>query len=169
MDTKGEKRGALSGAGRALLLVIGLVGAMALAGSRAKESTGAVPALSTYLLSDGGTATDGGTTDGLSLSEVEGCRASARVTDGGTVNSGTLVAYYFDPVLGWVRANSALDCALESNKLIDGGAPSVQVCPDIGILAKYGRIAMAASGLKGADAGAITANVRLECWGRTLP
>lgn len=136
------------------LLICGLAVA-AWAGSRAKETSGARPTLST---------------DGVSLSEVEGCRASVRSTDGGTVNGGKLVLFYYDAVLGWTRAQSSLDCTLEANKMLDGGAPSAQVCPDYGTLARFGRVGVASQNLVSADGGTVAgATVRLECWGRNLP
>lgn len=141
---------------RALLVAVGVFAAVALAGSRVKETTGAgvAPTLST---------------DGVALADSEGCRVSARVTDGGTINGGTLVSYYQDGVVGWVRASTALDCTLEANKTLDGGAPAAQVCPDLGVLAKFGRIAFAGKSLVGADGGTVTATVRTECWGRNIP
>lgn len=140
-----------------LAFALGLCALTALAGTRAKESQGTVP------------FNDGGVLEGVSLSEVEGCRLSARVTDGGTINGGGLAVYYYDAVLGWVRSSTALDCTFEANKLQDGGAPAVQVCPDLGILAKYGRLAVAGKLLTGVDGGAITATTRVECWGRNIP
>ena len=142
---------------RALLVAVGVVAAVALAGSRVKETTGAVGVAPTL------------STDGVTLADSEGCRASARVADGGTINGGVLAAYYQDSVLGWVRAPTALDCTLESGKLLDGGAPAAQVCPDLGVLAKFGRIAFANKSLVGVDGGAVTATVRVECWGRNIP
>ncbi len=147
---------------RALLVAVGVIAAVALAGSRVKEGVqaqGAVPA----------TLADGGTTDGVAIADSEGCRTSARVADGGTINGGVLASWYYDGVLGWVRASTALDCTIESSKLLDGGAPSVQVCPDLGVLAKYGRVMYTNKSLVGADAGAISATVRVECWGRNIP
>lgn len=149
---------------RALLVVLfaSLLALTAFGGSRVKEAvavTNAVPAL----------LSDGGTTDGVSLLEVEGCRVSARVTDGGTINGGVLAAYYFDSALGWVRASTALDCTLEANKLLDAGAPTVQVCPDLGTLAKYGRIAYVNKSVVNGSAAAATVTTRVECWGRNLP
>ena len=128
--------------------------ALAYAGSRAAESSGATPTL---------------TTDGVSLRDSEGCRVSARVGDGGTVNGGTLALWYHDSVLGWTRGSTSLDCTLESNKLWDGGAPSAQVCPDRVPAARFGRMAAEARSLIGVDGGVITANVRVECWGRDIP
>lgn len=145
-----------------VLFVSILVGLTAFGGSRVKEVNAALNTPPTTLA-------DGGTTDGVSLSEIEGCRVSARVADGGTLNGGVLAAYYFDAVLGWVRASTALDCTFEAGKLLDGGAPSTQVCPDLGVLAKYGRIAYVNKSLVGVDGGAATATVRTECWGRNLP
>lgn len=140
-----------------LAFALGLCALTALAGTRAKESQGTVP------------FNDGGVLEGVSLSEVEGCRLSARVTDGGTINGGGLAVYYYDSVLGWVRSSTSLDCSFESNKLQDGGAPSVQVCPDLGVLAKYGRIAAAGKLIVNGAGSAATATVRVECWGRNLP
>lgn len=149
------------------LLISGavLLAWLAWAGSRANESTGAVPSLAT---------------DGVSLNDSEGCRLSVREADGGTLNGGTLAVWYYDARLGWVRSASALDCVLESNKLADGGAPSAQVCPDLQPLARFGRLGVEARGLVGLDGGSPNglgvdggANVapvlRVECWGRAIP
>lgn len=137
------------------LIVVSLgVAVTAFAGSRAKDSAGAVPSAAT---------------DGVALGDSEGCRLSVRTTDGGTINGGTLAVYYYDSVLGWVRSATSLDCVLESNKLIDGGAPQAQVCPDLGILARYGRIGVAAKALVGADGGTVTAITRVECYGAQIP
>jgi len=140
-----------------LAIALGLCALTALAGSRASDSTGAVP------------FNDGGVLEGVSLTDVEGCRLSARVTDGGTINGGGLAVYYYDTALGWVRGSTALDCTFEANKLLDGGAPSAQVCPDLGVLAKYGRIAAARKLLVNGAGSPATATVRVECWGRNLP
>lgn len=139
--------------------------AVAWAGSRVKESAGAVPTLAT---------------DGVSLLEVEACRPSVRVDGGGTINGGTLVSYYYDSVLGWTRSATRLDCVLEANKLLDGGAPSAQVCPDTEPVARFGRVAFVANNIVGADGGTpngvgvdggqnIAPVVRVECFGRALP
>lgn len=139
--------------------------AVAWAGSRVKETSGAVPT---------------GAADGVSLKEVESCRASIRVDGGGTVNGGTLASYYHDSVLGWVRSPTRLDCVLEANKLHDGGAPSVQVCPDNEPLARFGRFAVASVNIVGADGGTpngvgtdggqnVEPVVRVECFGKGLP
>lgn len=135
-------------------LAVLLAGALAFAGTRARESAGAVPTLAT---------------DGVSIVGATACRMSARVTDGGAVNGGTLVPYYYDAVLGWVRAGSATDCTLESNKLLDGGAPSAQVCLVDVAGASWGRIAAVANGLFTADGGPATANIRVECFDPTIP
>jgi hypothetical protein len=147
------------------LLLTGLIALSVWAGTRAKDTTGAVPSAAT---------------DGVSLKEVQSCRASVRVADAGTVNGGTLVAYYYDAVLGWVRSNTSLDCTLEANKGPSGAAPSAQVCPDTQVLAAYGRVAVASSGLVGADGGTpngigvdggqnVEPVVRIECFGSNLP
>lgn len=147
---------------RTLFVLLLSVSVIALAGSRVKEITVAQGVVPTTLA-------DGGTTDGVSLSEIEGCRISARVSDGGTINGGVIGVYYYDSAIGWVRASTALDCTLEASKLFDGGAPAAQVCPDLGILAKYGRISATNKSLVGIDGGAVTATIRTECWGRNLP
>lgn len=139
--------------------------AVAWAGSRASDSAGAQPSAAT---------------DGVSLHRAQGCRMSVRVYDGGTLNGGKLLAWYYDSVLGWVRASTALDCTLEANKLPDAGAPAAQVCPDLEPLAQFGRLGAQSSALVGADGG--TPNglgsdggrnqapvVRVECWGPELP
>ena len=150
---------------RRFALIALLTAAVAYAGTRAVEGAGAVPTLATH---------------GVNLSEVAGCRASIRVDGGGTINGGTLASYYYDAVLGWVRSNTALDCTLEASKLLDGGAPAVQVCPDTLPQAKFGRFTVAANGIVGADGGTpngvgtdggqnIAPIVRVECWGASLP
>ena len=155
---------------RALFTGLALAALAAFAGTRAKESAGAVPAL----------LADGGTTDGVTLADSIGCRASVRVADGGTINGGTLASFYYDPVLGWVRSATSLDCTLQANKLLDGGAPAAQVCPDSEPLARFGRWAVASTGLVGADGGTpngvgvdggsnVSPVVRVECWGPTIP
>lgn len=135
------------------------------AGSRASESTGGVPSA---------------TTDGVTLLDSSGCRVSIRARDGGTVNGGTLAVWYYDSVLGWTRSATSLDCTLEANKLADGGAPTAQVCPDYQPMARFGRIAVEARNIVGADGGTPNgigvdggANVppltRIECWGSEIP
>lgn len=136
-----------------LVLALGCA-LVAYAGTRAKDSNGSIPTSAT---------------DGVSLDRVTGCRISVRVMDGGTVNGGTLVSYYYDPVLGWVRSPTALDCTLEANKLIDGGAPASQVCSDTQVLAQYGRVGVAVKSLVNGAASSITATSRIECWGPELP
>lgn len=135
-------------------LFIVLVGAVSLAATRAQDSTCGYPT---------GSALDGGTTNGVSLSEVTSCRMSVRVTDGGTINGGTLVTYYYDAVLGWVRASTALDCVLEANKLIDAGAPAAQVCPDTNVLGRYGRVTVVGKNLVNGAGAAAGATCRVEC------
>ena len=134
-----------------LLIATVMLAGLAYAGgcTRAAESTGAITVSATA---------------GVPISDAEACRFSVRVTDGGTVNGGTLVAYYYDQVLGWVRSNSALDCTLEANRLIDGGAPSAQVCPDTQVRAQFGRVAVASKNLVDGTGLAITATVRVECY-----
>jgi hypothetical protein len=140
-----------------LAIAMGLCALTALAGTRAKDSAGEVP------------FNDGGVLEGVALNDAEGCRLSARVTDGGTINGGGLAVYYYDAVLGWVRSPTSLDCTFEANKLQDGGAPAAQVCPDLGVLAKYGRIAAARKLLVNGAGSPATATVRVECWGRNIP
>lgn len=150
---------------RKLGLLTLCLAAVAWAGSRVKESAGAVPTSAT---------------DGVSLLEVESCRVSIRVDGGGTINGGTLASHYYDSVLGWTRSATGLDCVLEANKLLDGGAPSSQVCPDSAPLARFGRFAVAAVNIIGADGGTpngvgadggqnVVPVVRVECFGRGLP
>lgn len=128
---------------------------LAYAGSRAKETTGNPPTLAT---------------DGVNLAEVEGCRISVRSTDGGTINGGTLRQWYYDSVLGWVPSNSSLDCSLDSARLLDAGAPSGQVCPDVIPLAKFGRMSVEANAVRNFDAGTVPGiTTRVECWGRNIP
>ena len=148
------------------LMIAGLCALAAWAGTRAKDSSGAQPSAAS---------------DGVSLNDSIGCRASVRVTDGGTINGGKLLAWYYDPVLGWVRASTLLDCSLEANKLPDGGAPSAQVCLDFEPAARFGRIGFQSSSLVGADGGSpngfdgtdggqhVAPVVRVECWGPTIP
>jgi hypothetical protein len=133
--------------------------ALAYAGTRAQDTNCGYPT----------TLADGGTTSGVSLSESTTCRMSVRVTDGGTINGGTLVSYYFDPVLGWVRSNTALDCVLEANKLVDAGAPAAQVCPDTNVLGRYGRVTVVGKSLVNGAGAAATATCRVECFSGTLP
>lgn len=132
-----------------LLTAVLLVAAVAFAGTRAKETSGAIPTLST---------------DGVALTDVSSCRFSARLTDGGTLNGGTLVAYYYDAQLGWVRSATALDCVLEANKLIDGGAPASQVCPDTAVNSRFGRVGVASKNLVNGAGTSVTATVRVECY-----
>lgn len=135
------------------------------AGSRASDSAGGTPS---------------GATAGVSLLDSEGCRVSVRALDGGTINGGSLALWYYDSVLGWTRSATSLDCTLEANKLIDGGAPSAQVCPDYQPAARFGRLAAEARNLVGADGGTpngvgvdggqnVPPVVRVECWGREIP
>lgn len=139
---------------RALLLT-GLVALSVWAGTRAKDTDGSLPSTAT---------------DGVSLKEVQSCRASVRSVDGGTVNGGTVVSFYYDSVLGWVRSPASLDCVLEANKLLDGGAPSVQICPDTEVLASYGRVSFVPFGVVNASGAAVPGmQVRTECFGRDLP
>lgn len=147
------------------LLLTGLLALSVWAGTRAKDTTGAVPSAAT---------------DGVALRGVQACRVSARALDGGTVNGGTLVAYYYDSALGWVRSNTSLDCTLEANKGPSGAAPTAQVCPDTEVLAGFGRVSYAATGLVGADGGTpngigvdgganVEPVVRTECFGVDIP
>ena len=148
-----------------LLLLVGCIALGALAGTRAKESAGAVPTAAT---------------DGVALNGAVGCRISIRVVDGGTINGGTLALYYYDANLGWVRSASALDCALEANKAADGGAPSAQACADVEPLARFGRLAAVALNVTGSDGGTpngfaagggqtVAPVVRVECFDPSLP
>lgn len=138
-----------------LVLLLPLLALAALAGTRAAESAGNVPTLAT---------------EGVSLTNVEGCRLSARSADGGTVNGGKVVAYYYDAVNGWTRSASTLDCTLESNKLLDGGAPRSQVCSDLAVGGSFGRIAAVNGGVTSADGGTpVGLVVRVECYGKELP
>lgn len=138
----------------AVSMCVLLVAAVAAGATRAQDSTCGYPT---------GSALDGGTTNGVSLTEVTSCRMSVRVTDGGTINGGTLVTYYYDAVLGWVRASTALDCILEANKLIDAGAPAAQVCPDTNVLGRYGRVTVVGKNLVNGAGAAAGATCRVEC------
>lgn len=112
---------------------------------------------------------DAGSDIGVSLSGATGCRLSVRATDGGTVNGGTLKAYYYDTAtLSWNPSHSALDCTLDANRLSDAGAPYAQICPDLEPLGRYGRILGVSSSLVNGAGTAITATVRTECWGQTI-
>ena len=132
-----------------LSIIALLLAAVAFAGTRAKETSGAVPTLST---------------DGVALTDVSSCRFSARIVDGGTLNGGTLVAYYYDAVNGWVRSPTSLDCVLEANKLIDAGPPSAQVCPDTAVNSRFGRVAVASKNLVNGAGTSVSATVRVECY-----
>lgn len=140
----------LGGFMAAALAVAGVV----YGGTRAAEVSGEIPSASN---------------EGVPLDRVESCRFSIRVLDGGTINGGKLVAYYYDPVLGWVRSPSALDCTLEANKLIDAGAPAAQVCADTTVLGRYGRVSAATQGVVNGAGAAATGFVRVECYGGDLP
>ncbi len=137
-----------------MFAVLFLIGFAAWAGSRAKDSDGSVPTAST---------------DGVSLSEVTGCRASVRSDGGTTINGGTLVLYYYDAVLGWAPSQSSLDCTLDAHRAADGGAGLSLVCPDTRVTAPYGRVAVNARSLTSSDGGVPTALVRIECFGPNLP
>jgi len=148
-----------------LILISAFVAAVAWAGSRAADSSGGTPSA---------------TTDGVTLLDSTGCRVSIRARDGGTINGGTLAMWYYDSVLGWTRSATSLDCTLEANKLIDGGAPTAQVCPDYQPMARFGRIAVEARNIVGADGGTpngigtdgganVTPLTRVECWGPEIP
>lgn len=133
---------------------------VAVAGTRSYESSGSVPSV----LADGGHGSVG-----VALNDSAGCRFSARTQDGGTLNGGTIAAYYYDSTLGWVRSNTQLDCTLEASKLLDGGAPSVQVCPDLEVLGRFGRVVGVAKSMVAADGGAAAVTIRTECWGSSIP
>lgn len=126
----------------------------AYAGTRAKESMG--------------TTIPSASTDGVSLSEVTGCRISVLLDAGTLGTGGTLVMNYYDPVLGWVESASSINCTVTATT-IDGGTRRAYVCPDIEPLALYGRVAAYAYGVTAVDGGAGDLRVRTECFGPNLP
>ncbi len=121
------------------------------AGSRWVETTGQVP--TTCAASSAGG-------DGLALSEVTACRATARAVDGGAINGGKLVPYYCEvgasSATGWHEGPSTSVCLLTTSDKVDGGnGRQMQLC-EWTVPNAFGRIAVAAYGLTGADGG--TAN-----------
>lgn len=133
-----------------LALGVGLVVAVAWAGSRAAESGGGVP-------------TDAG--QGVSLSGVTACRASVRQTDGGTINGGKVGFMYYDAVNGWVASPSVFDCSLSTAGLPDGGIQSAQVCPDMTVGVEVGRIGAFNKAIINGSGAPTLPIVRVECWG----
>lgn len=124
---------------------------VAFAGTRAKESAAQAPTA---------------TTDGVSLSEVTGCRASVRVDAGTLATGGKILISYYDPVLGWVQSDSSLHCTVAATS-DDGGTRTSYVCPDMQPLAQYGRIAAQSTGVTSSGGAAV--KTRIECFGATLP
>lgn len=144
---------------RAQIMIGALISAAALAGTLAKDNpTNATPSAAT---------------DGVSLVYAHGCRISARL-DAGVITAGRIAPYYYDSVLGWVRSQTASDCLLESGKTADAGNPGAQVC-DYEVVAQFGRLGAQCLGCTTsqtlADGGTATPtpNVRVECWGPSLP
>lgn len=152
-----------------LIAAFTMVALVAYAGTRATDSQlGQIP---------------NSATSGVSMGSSEGCRASIRVGDGGTINGGTIKYVYHDPVVGdggWVPGRAEYNCALESNNLPDGGAPPAQMCPGITPGSQFGRVGIYAVNVVGADGGTpnglgpdagqnVIPLLRIECWGPNLP
>lgn len=138
-------------------------------GSRYVETSGQVPTVCDV-------SGNGG--DGLALKDTTACRASIRAVDGGNVNGGKLVPYYCEigatTGAGWQEGPSTGVCTLESASRADGGANRAQQMCEWTVSNPFGRVAVAAYGITGADGG--TGNgigadggynvgpvVRLEC------
>lgn len=144
-------------------LFIALVAFVAVAGSRAKESDGTVPSAST---------------DGVSIADSVGCRASVHV-DGGNVNTGAkLIYHYYDAVTLWNESASTLACTVTARA--DAGTRVSYVCPDLEPLARFGRVGVSLYGMVGIDGGTpngvgadggqnLTPVARIECWGPSIP
>ena len=150
-----------------------LLAAYALAGQQGVDYTpGIAPTISSS------------STLGVSLAGAVGCRCSIRVDAGtnaigsdGFNATGYLVPFYYDPSNYWVEGQSSLHCAMAAK--LDGGRIRQQVCPDIPVAARFGRVLCTGYGIKGYDAGTgadLIADsgvgpqpvVRTECWGPTL-
>ncbi len=139
-----------------VVVVAGVVSAgLAFGGTRSWTSLGAQP-------NDAG--------QGVDLSDVVGCRMSAYLTDGGTIGGGTLQWWYSDPPKPWSPGDAVFDCARTAGRYtLDGGSPSVFVCPDLEPLARYGKVAAVAINLTSGDGGVATgAVVESKCWGPTV-
>lgn len=141
---------------RYLVLPVMVCCALAFAGTRARDSSAPPSAV----------------TDGVSLSEVQGCRASVRIDGGGTISTGgKMVLSYYDAVLGWVESDSTLNYTVPITSA-DGGTRTSYVSPDIQPVANFGRIAVHTFGTLGSDGGTAatgTVKARIECWGPSLP
>ncbi len=133
-----------------VLIAVAAVAAFAWGGSSSKESASTPPSAST---------------DGLSLSEATSCRVSVRV-DAGTITAGKIVVSYYDSTLGWVESDSTLHCSVVATRN-DGGTRMAYVCPDLQVLAGFGRVAAHSYGVTQNDGGPV--KTRLQCYGPTLP
>jgi hypothetical protein len=125
------------------------------------------------------------TSYGVTLEGAVGCKCSIRI-DGGIANqigndgfnaAGYLVPYLWDEKNLWTEGNSALRCAIEAK--IDGGAIYNQVCPDIPVAARTGRILCTKYGITGKDGGTGAPllsdagpgpqpSVLTQCWGPSM-
>lgn len=167
---------------RLAFVAVVLAGALALAGTTFKDTTGAPP--------NPLGPSDFAARQGVSLANAVGCRMSVRVDAGhnllmdagsevyghdGLAPSGwRLVPWYYDSANGWVEAQTSLHCAVEAR--LDGGKIHNVVCPDLIPAARFGRITVSKFGVVGYDGGTgadlledagpgPAPKYRIECWG----
>jgi hypothetical protein len=133
----------------------------------------------------GGPAPSAAATLGVTLAESVGCRCTVFIDAGvaddvgrdGLNPTGYVTPFFYSPQTLWVEGNSSLRCNIEAKS--DGGKILGQVCPDIPVAARSGRIMCAGYGTQGKDAGTGADQlsdagfgpapvVRTECWGPNL-